>query len=92
MYQIEIDQNGRVFHVTSQPSPDAEIVVDEVPSNVLDCRYVNGEFVYDPLPEPEPGPYVPTPEEQREMDIDALTLDHEIRLSMLELGLTGGEV
>lgn len=37
-----------------------------------------------PVPEPEPGPYVPTEQD----DTNAMLVDHEYRLTLLELGLT----
>ena len=92
MFELRLEDNNRIVYAHNQPSDDAEILVEDIPEDVLNYRYVDGAFIYDPRPEPEPGPYAPTPQEQREMDIDALTIDHEIRLSMLEIGLNGGEV
>ena len=36
-------------------------IVDTLPEgNILDYRYVDGEYVYDPLPDPESQPVEPT--------------------------------
>lgn len=36
-------------------------IVDVLPDgNISDYKYIDGEYVYDPLPEPEPQPVEPT--------------------------------
>ena len=65
---LELGEDGRVVSVAWYRKPPEGALI--VPSSALpegDClqyRYVNGEFVHDPLPEPEPEPEPPTPEER----------------------------
>lgn len=43
-----------IYHVEI---PAGAITVDEIPDegySIVDYRYENGEFIFDPLPEPEP--------------------------------------
>lgn len=62
MYALNLANDGRVLSVcTVLPTTPADMPrVDNYPSNVTDYRYVDGEFVYDPIPDPEPEP--PTPD------------------------------
>lgn len=59
--------------------------VESLPEgDISDYKYVDSEFVYDPLPEPEPEPTEPTTED----DLASMAIDHEYRITMLELGVT----
>ena len=60
-YALNLAEDGRVLSVTFEKyAPEDAIKVEELPEgNVADYRYVDGEFIYDPIPEPEqpePGP------------------------------------
>ena len=58
-------------------------IVESLPEgNLPDYLYVNGEYVYDPIPKVEVKPE-PTAQD----DTDAMMVDHELRITMLELNL-----
>lgn len=81
-YALNLKTDGRILSATYEEyaSPDA-ILVDKLPDgDISEYLYVNGEYVHDPLPEPEIVAE-PTPQE----DTDAMLVDHEYRLTMLEL-------
>lgn len=61
-YALNLAEDGRVLSVTyPQYAPDDAPLVDSLPDgNVADYRYIDGEFVYDPLPE-EPKAVVISP-------------------------------
>lgn len=66
-YALNLTGDGRVLSATYEQyaQPDA-VLVDSLPNGDLyDYRYVDGEFVYDPLPKPvRPNPVVePTTDE-----------------------------
>jgi hypothetical protein len=84
-YALNIDADGRVLSATfPQYAPKDAVTVDALPKgNLADYRYVSGKFVHDPLPVPEEPAPAPTAQD----DIDALMVDHEYRLTLLELGL-----
>ena len=55
-YALNLAADGRILSAT-QPkyAPAAAVVVDSLPEgNISDYLYINGEFIYAPLPEPEP--------------------------------------
>ena len=63
MYALNLDSNNRILSVTfDKYAPASQPRVDTLPDgNVNDYLYVNGEYVYDPIPvPPEPKPTVST--------------------------------
>lgn len=60
-YALNLAENGHILSVTFEKyAPNDAVLVDELPEgNVADYRFVNGEFVYDPIPI-EPVEVVPT--------------------------------
>ena len=54
-YALKLGEGGRIFYATSiEFAPqDAVYVEDLPPGDIADYCYVNGEIVYNPLPEPE---------------------------------------
>ena len=87
-YALSLAADGRIQSATfPQYAPADAVIVEKLPEgDIHDYRYTGGKFVYDPLPEPE------TPEEPEmgptaQDDIDAMMIDHEYRLTLLELGL-----
>lgn len=64
-YALYLADDGRILSVTYEKyAPANAVLVDELPEgNVADYRYVDGEYVYDPLPEPEPLVAEPTADE-----------------------------
>jgi len=66
-------------------------IVDTLPEgNLPDYRYIDGEYVYDPLPEPEqpePAPSI----ESRVETVETKTAELEESLEMLLSGVTSDE-
>ena len=64
-YALNLAEDGRTLSVTFEKyAPEDAVKVEEFPDgNVADYRYVDGEFIYDPLPEPEQPKPEPTAEE-----------------------------
>lgn len=54
-YALNLAEDGRILSVTYEKYAPADApLVDELPEgNVADYRYVDGEYIYDPIPEPE---------------------------------------
>lgn len=82
-YSLNLDTDGRILSVCNcLEGQTYENVVDTFPDgDVTDYRYVNGEFIHDPLPTPATEPTV-------EEDTLSMLVDHEERIINLELGLT----
>lgn len=55
-YGLVLDENNRIIDAPVQRyAPEDAIIVDKLPDGDFhDYLYVNGEYVYDPLPKPEP--------------------------------------
>lgn len=68
---LVLDENNRIIAATAQRYATADaIIVDELPKGDFhDYLYVNGEYVYDPLPRPEPVD--PEPERSVWDELDA---------------------
>ena len=51
-YALNLSEDGRVLSVTYAEYASTEAIkIEKLPEgNVADYRYVNGEYVYDPLP------------------------------------------
>ena len=64
-YALNLAEDGRILSVTYEKyAPKDAVLVDELPEgNVADYRYVNGEYVYDPIP------VEPVVEEPSQLDI-----------------------
>lgn len=60
-YALNLAEDGRILSVTyAKYAGPNTVLVDELPEgNVADYRYVNGEYVYEPIPV-EPVEVVPT--------------------------------
>lgn len=79
MYALNLDTYGRILSVTYD-----EFVTDDMPrvetipdGNVADYKYINNEYVYDPLPEPESEQVEPSIEDriaQTEADIEFIAM------------------
>lgn len=79
MYALTLDpESGRVLSATYPKYAIPGLpMVDALPEgNIGDWLYVNGEYVYDPLPEEEPEPTL----EER---VDELTQQNEVLLQCL---------
>ena len=60
MYSLNLDTDNRILSAcVCLDGFEYENIVDELPDgDITDYKYINGEYVYDPLPKPE------EPEEQ----------------------------
>lgn len=65
-YALNLAEDGRVLSVTFEKyAPADAVLVDELPEgDITEYRYVDGEFIYDPLPKPEAPDPEPTQEER----------------------------
>lgn len=67
MYALNLDSDNRILsacNVLSIGTYEGMPIVDALPDgDVTDYKYVDGGYVYDPLPEPEPTPTEPTADE-----------------------------
>ena len=95
MYYIEVSENGKITDVLylSNGVDDIKYLgwdreekeskgafIETLPEDYVDDKYlyIDGEFVLNP-------DYVPLEDEN--VDYDEIALDHEFRISMLELGV-----
>lgn len=95
MYYIKVSENGKITGVLylsngvddikylgwdREEKEKSGAFVENLPEDFEDDKYlyVGGEFVLNP-------DYVPNEEEN--VDYDEITLDHEFRISILELGV-----
>lgn len=69
-YALNLADDGHVLSVTYEEyAPVDAVLVESLPEgDVTDYRYVDGEFIYDPLPEPE----TPEPEPTTDDILNAL--------------------
>lgn len=65
MYALKLDTENRILSVCECiEGMEYDILVESFPDdNVRDYKYINGEFIHDPLPKPEPTAQEPTVEE-----------------------------
>lgn len=84
-YALNLAEDGRILSATyPRYASENAVLVETLPEgNIADYIYQDGGFIYDPLPEPEVDI---TPSAQD--DTDAMLVDHEYRLTLLELGIT----
>ena len=62
MYSLNLDAENRILSAcVCLDGFEYENIVDALPDgDISDYRYIDGEYVYDPLPEPESQPVEPT--------------------------------
>lgn len=64
MYVLNLAADNRILSawvVIEGQSYEGMLIVDTLPEgNITDYKYINNEYVYNPLPEPEPQPEEPT--------------------------------
>lgn len=65
MYALNLDTDNRILSATFEDyATDDMPKVETLPEgNITDYKYVDGRYVYEPLPEPEPTPTEPTADE-----------------------------
>ena len=78
---LTLDEDGRIVSAVPQRyAPDGAVIVDKLPDgDVSEYRYVDGEYIYDPLPTPEPEEQPLTQEER----ITALEEENAVLLECL---------
>ena len=85
-YALNLTEDNRILSackVLLNGKYDGMPIVDVLPEdNLPDYQYIDGEYVYNPLPKVEVKPE-PTAQD----DTDAMMVDHEYRLTLLELGI-----
>lgn len=54
-YALNLDENGRILSATYETyaAPSMPLVEALPDGDITDYKYINGEFIYDPLPKPE---------------------------------------
>lgn len=82
-YALNLSDDNRVLSATYEEYAwDGMPLVDKLPDgDIYEYLYVNGEYIHNPLPIPEA---IPTESD----DIAAMLIDHEYRLTLLELGIS----
>ena len=65
MYALNLDTDGRILSAcVCLEGLEYINVVETLPDgDVTDYKYIDGVYVYEPLPEPEPTPTEPTADE-----------------------------
>nr|DAQ37033.1 MAG TPA: hypothetical protein [Caudoviricetes sp.] len=63
-YALNLDEDGRILSATYETyaAPGMPIVEALPDGDITDYKYINGEFIYEPLPEPI-QPQEPTTED-----------------------------
>lgn len=90
-YTLNLDEDGRILSATEdQYGAEWQPRVTELPTgdtaeekDISNYRYIDGGYVYNPLPQPEVPELEPTADE----DMMGLIVDHEYRLTLLELDI-----
>ena len=65
MYSLNLSDDNRILSARiCLEGFEYTNIVDVLPEgDISDYKYIDGEYVYDPLPEPEPQPVEPTADE-----------------------------
>lgn len=63
-YALNLDEDGRILSATyeSYAVPGMPIVDTLPDGDITDYKYINGSYVYDPLPKPQPPDPDPGPD------------------------------
>ena len=85
MYSLNLDTDNRILSsCVCLDGFEYNNIVDVLPEgDISNYKYIDGEYVYSPLPKPEPTPAEPT----AESDMQEMIIDYEYRLTLLELGI-----
>lgn len=85
-YALNLDEDGRILSATYESYAAASMPrVDTLPDgDITDYKYINSEYIYDPLPKPE----LAEPKPSAEAEALEMVVDHECRITLLELGVT----
>lgn len=82
-YALNLDEDGRILSATYESYAVAGMpIVNTLPDgDITDYKYIDGSYVYDPLPKPAAEPTA-------EAEALEMVVDHECRITLLELGVT----
>ncbi|MBQ5658680.1 MAG: hypothetical protein IIV02_04020 [Peptococcaceae bacterium] len=71
-YALNLADDGRILSATFEEyASEGMPIVDALPDgNITDYLYVDGAYIYEPLPVPEPIEVEPTADEQLRADVD----------------------
>lgn len=86
---LDKDDGNRILSATYEKyAPKDAVLVEELPEgNVADYRYVEGEYIYDPIPKEEVEEQGATLED-RVADLEADSTDMKEALEMILSGVT----
>ena len=64
-YALNLDADGRILSATYEAYATASMPIVEVlpDGDITDYKYIDGSYVYDPLPKPDPELQEPTADE-----------------------------
>ena len=64
-YSLNLYEDRRILSATYEmyAAPSMPLVEALPDGDITDYKYINNEYVYDPLPKPQPQPAEPTAEE-----------------------------
>ena len=64
-YALNLDEDGRILSATYETyaAPSMPLVEALPDGDITDYKYINNEYVYDPLPKPDPELQEPTADE-----------------------------
>ena len=64
-YALNLDEDSRILSATYEAyaAPSMPLVEALPDGDITDYKYINNEYVYDPLPKPEPELQEPTTDE-----------------------------
>lgn len=64
-YALNLDEDGRILSATYETyaAPSMPLVEALPDGDITDYKYIDGSYVYDPLPKPEPELQEPTTDE-----------------------------
>lgn len=90
MYALNLAEDGRILSATyPQFAPTDAVIVEALPDgNIYDYRYVDGEFVHDPLPKTEMPEEEPATLETRVETLEADSTELKEALEMILSGVT----
>lgn len=82
MYSLNLDADNRILSAcVCLDGFEYENIVETLPEgNLADYKYINGEYILDPLPEPQPEPEPPTQTEINTANIDYIAMMTDIEL------------
>lgn len=80
LYALNLAEDGRVLSATEdQYGAEGQPRVETLPEDdIYDYKYIDGEFVYDPLPQPEPPEPVETADDVLNALLGITVTDEEV--------------